>query len=63
MVDIEGKYRFSESASVTVGGRNIFDEYPEEDEIGDYCCGRIYSSASMVDWQGAFYYVRANYSF
>lgn len=63
MVDLEGRYRFTESTSMTVGGRNIFDEYPEKDEIGDYCCGRLYSSGTVVDWQGSFYYMRMNHSF
>ncbi|WP_334079287.1 TonB-dependent receptor plug domain-containing protein [Microbulbifer sp. M83] len=63
MLDLEGKYRFSEAISLAMGGRNILDEYPEKDEIGDYCCGRLYSSGTVVDWQGAFYYLRMNYTF
>ena len=26
--------------------------------IGDSCCGRVYRSDSIVDWQGGFYYAR-----
>ena len=63
MVDLEGKYRFTESTSMILGGRNIFDEYPEQDEIGDYCCGRLYASGTVVDWQGSFYYMRLNHKF
>ncbi|WP_346837939.1 TonB-dependent receptor [Microbulbifer sp. SAOS-129_SWC] len=63
MVDLEGKYRFSDATSVSMGGRNIFDQYPEKDAIEDYCCGRIYSSATVVDWQGSFYYMRLNHNF
>ena len=29
-----------------VGGRNITDEYPDKDELGDDCCGRLYDSGS-----------------
>lgn len=63
MVDLEGKYRVTEATSIALGGRNIFDEYPEQDEIGDYCCGRIYSSGTVVDWQGSYYYMRLNHNF
>lgn len=65
MFDLEGSYRFNESLSLTVGGRNIFDEYPDEadEDINDYCCGRIYSSNSIVPWQGGYYFARLNYDF
>ena len=62
-VDLEAMYSFNESWRVTVGGRNVGDEYPEKDAIGDFCCGRTYSSGSYVDWQGAYYYGRVDYSF
>ena len=62
-IDLEAAYSFNESWRVTVGGRNVGDEYPEKDAIGDFCCGRTYSSGSYVDWQGAFYYGRVDYSF
>lgn len=61
--DVEGKYRFTEAVSLTVGGRNIFDEYPEQDAIGDYCCGRLYSSGTVVSWQGAYWYTRLTADF
>lgn len=63
LVDLEGQYRFSESLSLAVGGRNIFDQYPEQDSIGDFCCGRLYSSGTSVSWQGRYYYMRLNASF
>ncbi|WGL15040.1 TonB-dependent receptor [Microbulbifer bruguierae] len=62
-VDLEGKYHFTESTSASLGGRNVFDEYPDKDKIGDYCCGAIYPPGSMVDWQGAFYYMSLNHNF
>jgi iron complex outermembrane receptor protein len=42
---------------------NIFDEYPDKDSISDYCCGRIYPSASGISWQGGRWYVKAEYLF
>lgn len=62
-VDLEGQYRINDTLKLTLGGRNIFDEYPEKDSIGDYCCGRLYSSATDVSWQGRYYYFGLNASF
>ena len=62
-VDLEGKYHISEATNVSLGGRNIFDEYPEMDQLGDYCCGAKYPSDTVVDWQGSFYYMSLNHNF
>ncbi len=61
--DIEAQYRFNDTFRLSLGGRNIFDEYPAQDAIGDYCCGRLYSSATGMDWQGAYYYGRLTVDF
>ena len=62
MVDLSVSY-MGDSYTVTAGGMNIFDEYPDKDEISDYCCGRIYPSASGISWQGGRWYVKAQYMF
>lgn len=62
MVDLSVSY-MGDSYTVTAGGMNIFDEYPDQDEISDYCCGRIYPSASGISWQGGRWYVKAEYMF
>ena len=62
-VDLEGKYHITDNTNVSVGGRNIFDEYPEMDELGDYCCGALYASDTVVDWQGSFYYMSLSHNF
>ena len=46
-----------------VTGKNLFDEYPDEDELGDFCCGRIYDSNTGISWQGGRWYVKAEYQF
>jgi iron complex outermembrane receptor protein len=59
--DLEGSYQINQNFRVTLGGRNIFDEFPDElNEVGrsDQCCGRIYDSGSVVPWQGGYYYGR-----
>lgn len=61
LIDVEGSYDLNEAITLSVGARNLLDEYPDSGDpaIGDTCCGRIYRSDSEVDWQGGFYYVRA----
>lgn len=57
-IDVEAAYQLNDMFTITVGGRNVGDEYPEKDAISDYCCGRVYGSSSYMDWQGAYYYGR-----
>ena len=33
------------------------------DMIREECCGALYRSDSVVDWQGGYYYVRARHAF
>ena len=63
LIDLEGKYLFNDTLSLALGGRNVFDKYPEKDAISDFCCGRLYSSGTLVSWQGAYYYARLNVDF
>lgn len=61
--DLEGSYRINEKIRVTVGARNIFDEYPDKIELNQLATrGRIYNSGSLVPWQGGYYYGRLNFS-
>lgn len=61
--DLEAQYSFNEMIKLSLGGRNLFDEYPEIDSISDFCCGRLYNSGTAVDWQGAYYYGRLAINF
>ena len=65
MFDVEGSWQATDAVKLSVGARNIFDEYPDEADpaIGDSCCGRIYRSDSEVDWQGGFYYAKVTAEF
>ena len=58
-VDLEGSFQATESVRLSIGARNAFDEYPDEAELGDSCCGRIYRSGDVIDWQGGYYYLKA----
>ena len=66
-VDLEANYRFMDNWMISVGGRNIFDTYPDRtDKVAsnnDQCCGRQYVSAGVVPWQGGYYYSRIALSF
>ena len=48
---------------IAIGARNAFDEYPPLDMIREECCGALYRSDSVVDWQGGYYYLRARHAF
>ena len=59
-VDLEGSYQLGENWTFSVGAFNLLDEYPDQlDRVAsdnDQCCGRTYSSGSVVPWQGGYYY-------
>jgi iron complex outermembrane receptor protein len=64
VTDLSLSYRFLERLSVTVGGNNIFDVYPDtmitpNQNRGIY----VYSGASPFGFNGAYYYVRGAYDF
>jgi len=64
--DLEGSWQINQNFRVSLGGRNIFDEFPDElNTVGlsDQCCGRIYDSGSVVPWQGGYYYGRISAEF
>ena len=62
--DVEANWDIDETYSLTVGARNIFDNYPTPDETGEQGTnGRIYRSDSIVDWQGGFYYAKVQMKF
>lgn len=62
LFDIEASYTWNELLTLSVGARNVFDNYPEPGAF-EVCCGRVYRSDSIVDWQGGYYYARLRASF
>lgn len=62
-VDLEVAYTFMDNYRVTLGGQNIFDQFPDRGTLGESCCGRIYRSDSIPDWQGQLWYVQASAQF
>jgi len=62
--DLDVNWDIDETYTVSVGGRNIFDNYPDPDKTGESATnGRIYRSDSVVDWQGGFYYAKISAKF
>jgi len=55
--DAEITWDVNEEFSVTLGGNNIFDEYPDRPAFG-ICCGILEDTGSVMDWQGSYYFVR-----
>jgi iron complex outermembrane receptor protein len=66
-IDLEAAWAINDSWRVSVGGRNIFDEYPDmtdrDASDNDQCCGRSYVSGSYTPWQGGYYYGRVQFSY
>ncbi len=62
-VDLEARYQFDEIFSLAIGGRNVFDEYPDIDKLGDECCGALYNSDTPLSWDGSYYYMRLTADF
>ncbi|WP_203294678.1 TonB-dependent receptor plug domain-containing protein [Maricaulis parjimensis] len=63
LFDAEVSYQFTDDLRLSAGARNIFDNYPDPGEMGETCCGRIYRSDSVVDWQGGYYYLKLRADF
>ena len=61
-VDLELSYTFMDNYRVTLGGQNIFDQFPDKGQF-ETCCGRIYRSDSIPDWQGQLWYLQASAQF
>ncbi|WP_309646666.1 TonB-dependent receptor domain-containing protein [Phenylobacterium sp.] len=63
-LDLEASYDVTDYATIALGVRNVLDNYPEPDRIGESATnGRIYRSDSVVDWQGGFYYAKLAMTF
>lgn len=61
--DTDVSWDLSEMYRLTFGINNVFDAMPDQDTIGETCCGRTYRSDSVQDWQGTYYYVRGQINF
>jgi iron complex outermembrane receptor protein len=62
-VDLEAQYQINDTFRIAAGGRNLFDEYPVRGNVGDTCCGRIYESGTVIDWNGSYWFARLTANF
>ena len=62
-VDLEAQYQINDTFRIAAGGRNVFDEYPAKGNVGDTCCGRLYESGTVVDWNGSYWFARLTADF
>jgi iron complex outermembrane receptor protein len=61
-IDMDVKYTFLEKYSITVGGRNVFDKYPDKDKLFLVTNGTQYRDGP-VDIQGGYYFARFDAKF
>ncbi len=64
LVDLEARFTFAERYTVAVGGENIFDEFPddEQDPTSQFL-GVNYALTSPYGFNGGFYYLRLSADF
>ena len=64
LVDLEARFQFNDTFSMAIGGDNIFDTFPDDEQDGVFqFLGVIHSITSPFGFNGAFWYVRATASF
>ncbi len=65
LTDLRVKYQINENMSVNIGGNNIFDVYPDENEIGNSRTGTIVDANGnqIVNSPGVFTYSRRSAPF
>ncbi|WP_299581806.1 TonB-dependent receptor [uncultured Microbulbifer sp.] len=61
-VDIEGAYDFSDSLSLIAGAENLFNNYPDKNPWSGVA-GAEYPETAPMGFNGALYYLRAQYEF
>ena len=62
-VDLETTYTVDSGLSLTLGGRNILDTYPDENPNGADSVGNKYGQFSPFGFDGAYWYAKVGYSF
>jgi len=64
LLDLEVSYAFTDAVSVTVGGQNVLDEYPDKDRrAAQQNIGVLYGQFSPIGYNGGFWYARATVKF
>ena len=62
LVDLEASFPFGDNVRLSVGGENVLNTYPDVNQYGARTVGNRYGQFSPFGFNGAYYYVRINYS-
>ena len=63
LVDFDVNYSLTKRMTLTVGGQNVFNNYPDENPTAAATTGNKYGQFSPFGFDGAFWYGRLGYSF
>ena len=63
IVDLEVNYSLTKRITVTAGGQNVFNNYPDENPTAAATTGNKYGQFSPFGFDGAFWYGRLGYNF
>lgn len=63
LLDLEAAYAFNDALVITLGGQNVTDTYPDQNQGARTGVGNLYSQYSPFGFNGAYYYVRLKYAF
>ncbi|MEM6796125.1 MAG: TonB-dependent receptor, partial [Acidobacteriota bacterium] len=61
LFDAEVAYTFAQQFTLTVGGQNIFDTFPDENPVARSGVGNRFSQFTPFGFNGAFWYARLSY--
>ena len=62
LLDLELGIPLGENVTLSVGGENVLNTYPDVNEYGPQSVGNQYGQFSPFGFNGAFYYTRLNYT-
>ena len=63
LLDVEAAYGWDNGLTVTLGGQNVLDEFPDENPGARAGVGNLYSQFSPFGFNGAFWYAKLGYKF
>ena len=61
LLDLEAGFPFGQGVTLSVGGQNVLNQYPEENPGAASTVGNLYGQFSPFGFNGAYYYARVNY--
>lgn len=63
LLDLEAGYELTKNLSLSIGGQNVLDTYPEDNPGARSGVGNRYSQFSPFGFNGAYWYTRISYRF